>query len=344
MSDRNRPTWQRYRILHRLQAVLLAIGLVVAVAVIGAYGFDDVAASIVSVGWGVLWLVLFHAVPLFADALGWLSLIGDTRRPGPFQIYLFRWVSEAVNNLLPVAQVGGEVVRVRLTEKSGLPTAESGASVIVDVTVGLFALMILGASGLFVFVDLIGADGQIGSIAVGVVIFTALIIGFFVAQRAGLVRVLGRLTAFVGRSLKSEGLESASSGSDRMHTAVQTIYAQPRRLVVCAAMRLTSFVVGAGEIWLGLYFLGETPGIAESIVLYSLTMVVRSAAFAIPGGLGAQEGGFLLVGTMLGLSPTTALALALLKRVREVLFGLPGLFVWWLLEARFFAQVPITKE
>ena len=52
---------------------------------------------------------------------------------------------------------------------------------------------------------------------------------------------------------------------------------------------------------------------------------VRGAAFAIPGALGVQEGGYLLLAPLAGLHPDTALALSLAKRAREVLLGVPGL-------------------
>ena len=55
---------------------------------------------------------------------------------------------------------------------------------------------------------------------------------------------------------------------------------------------------------------------------------IRTGAFAIPGGLGVQEGGSVLVGAVLGIPAPVALALALARRVREFLLGVPGLLAW----------------
>jgi len=60
-------------------------------------------------------------------------------------------------------------------------------------------------------------------------------------------------------------------------------------------------------------------------VLESLGQAIRGAGFAIPGALGVQEGGYLLLAPLAGLAPGAALALSLAKRVRELLLGLPGL-------------------
>jgi uncharacterized membrane protein YbhN (UPF0104 family) len=60
---------------------------------------------------------------------------------------------------------------------------------------------------------------------------------------------------------------------------------------------------------------------------------VSSAAFFVPGGLGVQEGGFILIGGALGLDPATCLALAGARRIRDLLIFLPGLFAWQIAES-----------
>lgn len=73
-------------------------------------------------------------------------------------------------------------------------------------------------------------------------------------------------------------------------------------------------------------------------MLECLGQAVRSAAFAVPGALGVQEGGYLLFSVSIGIAPEIGLALSLIKRVRELLLGLPGLLVWQILEGRNFLQ------
>ncbi len=58
----------------------------------------------------------------------------------------------------------------------------------------------------------------------------------------------------------------------------------------------------------------------------------------MPGGLGIQEGGLVLIGSQLGLTPELALALSLAKRARELLVGVPCLIVWQTGEGRGFWQ------
>ena len=88
------------------------------------------------------------------------------------------------------------------------------------------------------------------------------------------------------------------------------------------------------EVWLILYLLGHPVSFAEAFILESLGQAARSAGFMVPGGIGIQEGGLLLIGAHLGLTPELALALSLGKRAREIVIGVPCLIAWQLAEGR----------
>ena len=95
-----------------------------------------------------------------------------------------------------------------------------------------------------------------------------------------------------------------------------------------------AYIVAAGEIWLALYFLGHPVSVAEAILIDALTHAVSSAAFVVPAALGVQEGGFMVIGGLLGLTPEIALALALARRARDLILFLPGLLAWQIAEGR----------
>jgi uncharacterized membrane protein YbhN (UPF0104 family) len=88
---------------------------------------------------------------------------------------------------------------------------------------------------------------------------------------------------------------------------------------------LVGWFVGTGEVYLIALFLGAPVSWLDALLLESLGQAIRGAGFAIPGALGVQEGGYLLLAPIVGLQPGTAIALSLAKRTRELLLGLPGL-------------------
>ena len=65
----------------------------------------------------------------------------------------------------------------------------------------------------------------------------------------------------------------------------------------------------------------------------SLGFAVRSLGFAVPGAIGVLEGGFVLIGILLGIDSSAALTVALVKRLREVILGVPAILGWFIQEA-----------
>ena len=97
---------------------------------------------------------------------------------------------------------------------------------------------------------------------------------------------------------------------------------------------MLAWALGAAEIWLALYFMDIPVTIADALLLESLILAVRAAAFFVPGAVGVQEGAFVLLGAAIGLSPEVALALSLIKRVRELVIGVPALLAWQVAEGK----------
>jgi len=95
---------------------------------------------------------------------------------------------------------------------------------------------------------------------------------------------------------------------------------------------MLSWLLHTGETWLALWFLGAPVSLAATLILEALSTAVRSGAFAVPGAIGVQEGGFVLLGPLVGISPETALSLALVKRFRELVIGAGGLAAWAMIE------------
>jgi len=151
--------------------------------------------------------------------------------------------------------------------------------------------------------------------------------GFLAVQHRG---IFGATSGLIARLVRSDGWSALSANATALDGAIRGFYADRRRLGSSGVWHVLSWLLGAGEIWLALRFLGHPVGLATAVVIESLAESVRTAAFTVPGALGVQEGGFLVLGRLFGLTPDVALALSLAKRVREVALGVPGLVAWQL--------------
>jgi uncharacterized membrane protein YbhN (UPF0104 family) len=70
------------------------------------------------------------------------------------------------------------------------------------------------------------------------------------------------------------------------------------------------------------------------LAIEAMVQAIASAAFLMPGALGLQEAGFLGLGMLLGLDAEAAAALAVARRLRDLVVFLPGLLFWVRAERR----------
>ena len=306
-----------------------ALGIAAFIALLLYYGAGDIFEAVGAAGWGLLAVSAFHLIPLAVDAHAWRILIPPAyRRPGLLFSCRLRWILESVNGLLPAAQIGGEFVRARLASFRNIPLSVAGAAATVDVTLAavtqaLFALV--GIGGLAAHVA-DADDGLLLALSCGLAAFAALIWLFFWFQKAGPGRIVAGLVRRISR-----GSSSGPSGGE-LDEAINQIYAQRKVLAIAFVWRLVGWVVGAGEIWIALWALGSPVSVWDAIILESTLQLVRGVAFIVPAALGVQEGALLGLGIAFGLAPETGLALSLVRRVRDLSLGIPGLIAWQLSE------------
>jgi uncharacterized membrane protein YbhN (UPF0104 family) len=112
------------------------------------------------------------------------------------------------------------------------------------------------------------------------------------------------------------------------------IYARKSNLLASGILHLAGWLAGVGEVLIILSCMGHPVSVGEAPVIESLVQFVRGAAFAIPGALGAQEAGLVMLCGMFGIPPDQAFALSLIKRAADLVVGLPGLVALQVLEGK----------
>ncbi len=312
-------------------AALVAIGAggALAVGLVAWAGAGAIAAAVLRAGWVLPPLLALNATQLLASALGWRRAAGGGG-PGLATWVRIRWIRGSVNALLPVAQIGGLLVGIRLLGHRGLPLATAAAGTMLDLTVEALAQLLFTLLGVAALAAA-GADAAwLAWLGGGLLLMGLGLAGFVLAQRAGMLFLVERLAARLGGIVPLLPAESMRG----MHTELLRLQARRGDMARAGAWHLLGWLLGVGETWLALAALGRPTGVAAALAIESLGTAARSAGFAVPGALGVQEGGLLLVGGLLGVAPETAVALSVVKRARELLTGLPGLLAWQWAEGR----------
>ncbi len=298
---------------------LLTIGIALLAILLATHGVGAVREIVAQVGWQAVIVIAAHLPVTFMATVGWQVLLPPDRRPSLAFLFRVRLIKEAVNALLPVAQVGGDVVRAKLSARNGLTLAEATASCIVDVLAGTVGLVLFVLTSLIVAMATLHDPrlAQAGLALVGIV--AAIVAAAFLAHRAGVHRRLGQF---------SQRWSAIASRIGALGEAFRGIGRQRGNLFASWAWHMAAWIAGAFETYVSMWALGLNPTLLQALIVEGLAQTAKVVGFAIPGALGVQEGGYLLLGGALGLTPDQALALSLLRRLRELVLGVIGLVLW----------------
>lgn len=308
-----------------------AAGLGIAVWLLASFGLHTVLDLLARAGWGMLAVVLFHAVQVLFSALAWRTIAGPAPpRPSLAAFMVLRWIREGVNNLLPVAQIGGEVVAARLLRRRGVNLAHAVAGSVGDLTMEMLTQIAFTLLGIALLVLLVGDSGVAGYLLGGLALTALAAAAFVAAQWFGLAGLIERGIMRLSSSFGWAPL-GAIAGLD---AAIRDIWRSPRRAAGAASYHGVSWLLGGIEVCLALHLVGVDVGLAEGLIIEALGQALKAAGFLVPGAIGVAEGGYVVVCHLLGIAPEAAIALGLMKRLREVALGLPALLAWHWQEAR----------
>jgi glycosyltransferase 2 family protein len=299
-------------------------GLAGATALFIWHGVGSVLAAFAAGGLGIVWSSLFHTVSMALNARGWQILLRRRGRGSVAFFFWAVWLREAVNGLLPVARVGGEVVSAQLLIRHGLRPVTAVTSLVVDMTVSLVSQFAFTLAGLALLVARGASGGMVRDVALGLVATVPLVAGLVLVQRVGLFTLAAKLF----RALFAGRFDALVGGAPSLDRSVRRLYRRRRAVFACFAWQFAGWSAGTGEIWLALLFLGHPVALGDAFAIEAVVQALSSGAFLVPGALGVQEGGFLVVGGMLGLTPELALALALVRRARDFILFVPALLLW----------------
>ena len=305
---------------------LLSAGVLLFAGVLISHGLTAVFATLAVAGWGLPLVALLHLVPLALDAAS-IRMMFDTGqvRASLRDAILARWVGESANSFLPAGPIGGPVVMVRYLAQRGMSMRDAAAGVTVSTTLQTLAQIAFATIG----VALLGAHTGLSTehsvrtaLLIAGSVLVVCLVGFYLMQRRGL---FGGVMRAIARFAGKRDWSQVMSRADAIDSAIQDAYGRTGRVAASFFLSLVGWLIGSAEVYVILQLLRFPVGRTDALMLESLGQAIRAAGFAIPGSLGVQEGGYLLLAPLVGLRPETALALSLAKRSREVLLGVPGL-------------------
>ena len=310
-------------------AVALLAGLVAAVYLIWAIGFEAVFAAVARAGLLGLALLCLYALAVFVSlAFAWqLLLPQEERRPFP-DLYIARLVRDSIAEISPFSPVGGMVAAGRLMILRGMNAGYAAASVTADATTEAMAQVAFLAFGIALgvahFRDLDSAGPLTEAMVATLLLAVPGIAALILLQKKG---------ADLAQRIAARFFPQVRSGTS-FREAIHDLYDSPGRLAVSAALHLLAWIGAGGGTFIAFRLVGGQISLTDALALEALLCTLRSIAAFVPAALGVQEAGYAMLAPLFGLPAEMGLAVSLLKRAREIVIGIPALIYWQMVEGR----------
>lgn len=318
--------------LKLIRIVYLLIGLGLLALVLSETDLSQVWHYLQQAGWlGVAVVFGIFFIAFLVDTASWHLMLPTARLDATwlYRLWKVRMVGEALNYVIPAASLGGEPAKAVLLKKQyGIGYKEGGASVIMAKTVNLLALLAFAASGLVLISD--GSQvpmAYVTALWIGLAALAAGVLGFFAVQRW---RLASRLGHALSRTRFGASIERSLEKIQEVDAYFVAFYRdRPGRFTAALLIAWLAWTIGAVEIYVLMIFLGHPVSFAEAWVIEAVAQLVRAGSFFIPANLGAVEAGFVLIGQALTGQAALGLALAAVRRARDLVWILWGLGLGW---------------
>jgi hypothetical protein len=231
------------------------------------------------------------------DVWAWKFVFDDPwRNRAKFApLYGIRLAGEALNNVTPILDIGGEPLKILWLEKwLGIPRDAALKSVVVGRTALFLAEVAFATGGLFLFAR-----------------------HFPLPQEWRTVLTAGAAAFAAGGAVLLAVLKF-----------FKRFEAGQARFTAAFVLHLAGWAAGGVEMFFIFRILGCPITFFQAIILESLLQLVRLTSFFIPANLGAQESGLVFLAGTLGFAPAVGVAASLLKRARQLVWTAAGFVLW----------------
>ena len=313
-------------------------GLAVLALMVTQLDFAQVWSGLSRAGyWFVAVIALWFFLYMFNTA-SWYVIInnaGDAddknvKKVGFWWLYKITVSGFALNYATPGGLMGGEPYRIMsLCPKIG--TERASSSVILFAMTHIFSHFWFWFLSVLLYVVVHPVGVVMGAMLSVVTLFTLVAIWFFVkGYKKGIaVSILGLLSRFPLVKRWAQGFfERHREQLANIDSQIASLHNQnPKAFVSAVLLELSCRIVSALEIYFILLVIQPSANYLDSILILAFTSLFANMLFFMPLQLGGREGGFLMSAKGLALTTSAGIFVALIVRVRELIWTAIGLLL-----------------
>ena len=316
----------------KYQNAFFAFGIAVLVIMVTQLDFEQVWQGLRHAGYWFLAVLALWAFLYVFNTSAWYLIINAGGKPGEKFWWLYKITISgfALNYATPGGLMGGEPYRVmELAPKIG--TERASSSVILYAMTHIFSHFWFWFVSIILYVATQPVSVFMGMLLTATMAFCLLGLWFFIiGYRKGLANRamnLLRHLPFI-KKWAQPFLDKHREQLDTIDRQIAALHSQsPGRFVVAVLLELVCRILSAFEVYFILLVINPGISYVQCILIIAFTTLFANMLFFMPLQLVGREGGFLMSTTRLGVSASGGIFVALIVRIRELVWTGIGLLL-----------------
>jgi glycosyltransferase 2 family protein len=316
--------------MKKARIIFLCVGIVLLGLLFAVFGVKEPVRQIVDFGWKFWLCVVIYFFNQLLLSYGWMVLIPYKLKARNYiDVLLARIAGDSTTTINGAAGVAGDALKA-LYLKDIVPFKKGLASVVLDRmlhTVGNILTYIFGIIAAFFKLDV--PLWTLIVLLVFVVALLLIIIYLLKNHHQGFIQnIVSKMPAFLKRKILTKERKPKIVELDNEIKMVFSHKKNMRHVYVSLFMHTVPVILsGTLEVYVIMYFIGGPVFFFDAMLVYIFGLLVASLAFFVPLNIGTSEGSYAIALRLLGYNPQLGIAIGMLRRLRALVWSLPGLLL-----------------
>jgi uncharacterized membrane protein YbhN (UPF0104 family) len=317
------------------QNIFLIFGIIVLAIMVSQLNFAEVWKGLQHAGYWFFAVVLLWVFLYIFNTAAWWIIIKSGRKEKDgklsfLRLYKFTVTGFALNYATPGGLMGGEPYRI-MALSPYIGTERATSSVVLYAMTHIFSHFWFWLISIFLYIFTQEVTLSMGIMLFAIGIFCLLGLWFFFSgYKKGLaLRAMKLMAHFPGiRHRVGQFIERHQEQLNTVDEQIAALHRQnPNTFITAVLLEIACRITSALEIYFILLVIMPNANYIDCILILAFTSFLANLLFFIPLQMGGREGGFLLSTTGLAMSASTGIFVALIVRLRELIWVAIGLLL-----------------
>lgn len=317
----------------KIQNLFLLIGTIAFVLMIYKIGIGTITDNLLKIEWWIIPILCLWILVYLLNTLSGLMIINnleDLRRIGFFQLYKITLSTFAINTATPMGLIGGEPYKI-IELSPYLGSNKATSSVILFSAMHFLAHFIFWMLSITLTLVIIPLD-LTWKIALSISFIICLLL-FKLTLKGCKKGIINSIFKSIKRlplleHIVTKFIEKNKNNIQIIDTQIRGLHNNnPKIFYGTLMIELVARIISCAELYF-LFIAYQTPiNFIYCILIMAFTSLLANILFFMPLQIGTREAGFILSMKLLGLSPTLAITISIVTRIRELFWMIIGIIL-----------------